>query len=250
MHKPIYAAIASPLGGVGKTTLTVMTASYLHYQRGYQLAVMDCTNPFFSAATIRKMETDAIGQTPYMQKCIKKLYPKGKKAYPIIPTMMDMAINQAKERYEKDEEIELILFDIPILLTVDGTCELLSKMDVVIFPFTTDIVAINATQRLIDTLNQLIITTGHAAIKAIYLLETKAENSDERDSRSKSKALADMTGTALMTTRMPYSQTFRKMLYEAEDYRGISTLLPNLLPMEKELAAEIDKIVQELCGGK
>ena len=42
MSKPIYLAIASPKGGVGKTSLTVLAASILHYHRGYDAAVVDC----------------------------------------------------------------------------------------------------------------------------------------------------------------------------------------------------------------
>ena len=45
MSKPIYLAIASPKGGVGKTSLTVLSASILHYQRGCDVAVVDATIP-------------------------------------------------------------------------------------------------------------------------------------------------------------------------------------------------------------
>lgn len=36
MQKPIYITFASPKGGVGKTTLTTLMASYLHYTKEYQ----------------------------------------------------------------------------------------------------------------------------------------------------------------------------------------------------------------------
>lgn len=42
MNEPIYVAFSTQKGGAGKTTLTVLTASYLHYVKGYNVAVVDC----------------------------------------------------------------------------------------------------------------------------------------------------------------------------------------------------------------
>ena len=40
--KPVFIAFSTQKGGVGKTTFTVLTASYLHYACGYNLIVVDC----------------------------------------------------------------------------------------------------------------------------------------------------------------------------------------------------------------
>ena len=42
---PIYLAFSTQKGGAGKTTLTVLVASYLHYVRGFNVAVLDCDYP-------------------------------------------------------------------------------------------------------------------------------------------------------------------------------------------------------------
>ena len=39
--KPLYVAFSTQKGGAGKTTLTVLMASYLHYVKGYDVAVID-----------------------------------------------------------------------------------------------------------------------------------------------------------------------------------------------------------------
>ena len=36
---PLYVAFSTQKGGVGKTTFTVLAASYLHYLKGYDVAV-------------------------------------------------------------------------------------------------------------------------------------------------------------------------------------------------------------------
>lgn len=53
MDKEIFIAFATQKGGIGKTTLTVLTASYLHYVKGYNVAVVDCDAPQNSIADLR-----------------------------------------------------------------------------------------------------------------------------------------------------------------------------------------------------
>ena len=42
---PLYVAFSTQKGGVGKTTFTVLAASYLHYLKGYDVAVVGCDYP-------------------------------------------------------------------------------------------------------------------------------------------------------------------------------------------------------------
>ena len=48
MKETKYVAFSTQKGGVGKTTLTVLVASYLHYVKGYDVAVIDCDFPQYS----------------------------------------------------------------------------------------------------------------------------------------------------------------------------------------------------------
>ena len=41
--KPVFIAFSTQKGGVGKTTFTVLAASYLHYVCGYNLIVGKAT---------------------------------------------------------------------------------------------------------------------------------------------------------------------------------------------------------------
>ena len=45
MKETKYVAFSTQKGGAGKTTLTVLVASYLHYVKGYDVAVIDCDFP-------------------------------------------------------------------------------------------------------------------------------------------------------------------------------------------------------------
>lgn len=64
MNEPIYVAFSTQKGGAGKTTLTVLTASYLHYVKGYNVAVVDCDFPQYSIKDMRERDmTSATGMT-------------------------------------------------------------------------------------------------------------------------------------------------------------------------------------------
>lgn len=65
MKKPIYVAFSTQKGGAGKTTLTVLASSWLHYVKGYNVAVIDCDYPQHSIAEMRVRDFRMIEQDEY-----------------------------------------------------------------------------------------------------------------------------------------------------------------------------------------
>ena len=63
--KPLYVAFSTQKGGAGKTTLTVLAASYLHYVKGYNVAVIDSDFPQYSIHEMRKRDIDRISKDDY-----------------------------------------------------------------------------------------------------------------------------------------------------------------------------------------
>lgn len=59
---PLYVAFSTQKGGVGKTTFTVLAASYLYYLKGYDVAVVDCDYPQHSIAGMRKRDAEQRGR--------------------------------------------------------------------------------------------------------------------------------------------------------------------------------------------
>ena len=66
MSKEIFVAFATQKGGIGKSTVTALAASYLHNVKGYNVAVVDCDDPQHSIHGLREHEMGllAIGVTP------------------------------------------------------------------------------------------------------------------------------------------------------------------------------------------
>ncbi|WP_185152401.1 ParA family protein, partial [Phocaeicola dorei] len=56
MSKEIFVAFATQKGGIGKSTVTALAASYLHNVKGYNVAVVDCDDPQHSIHGLREHE--------------------------------------------------------------------------------------------------------------------------------------------------------------------------------------------------
>ena len=61
----LYVAFSTQKGGVGKTTFTVLVASYLYYLKGYNVAVVDCDYPQHSISAMRKRDAEQVNGDDY-----------------------------------------------------------------------------------------------------------------------------------------------------------------------------------------
>ena len=83
--EPTFIAFSTQKGGAGKTTLTVLMASYLYYVRGYDVVVVDCDFPQFSIKDMRERDMQSIESNEYLlRQAYEQLKRTGKSAYPIV----------------------------------------------------------------------------------------------------------------------------------------------------------------------
>ena len=67
-----FIAFSTLKGGAGKTTLTVLMASYLYYVRGYDVVVVDCDFPQFSIKDMRERDMQSIESNEYLLRPVEK----------------------------------------------------------------------------------------------------------------------------------------------------------------------------------
>ena len=80
---PLYVAFSTQKGGVGKTTFTVLAASYLHYLKGYDVAVVDCAYPQHSIAGMGKRDAELVGaDEDYKRMAYEQFTRLGSQAFP------------------------------------------------------------------------------------------------------------------------------------------------------------------------
>ena len=112
-QNPLCIAFASQKGGVGKSTLTVLAASWLHYLHGIRVAVVDCDYPQHSIAGMRQRDLKlALEDNHYKALAYEQFTRLGKKAYPVVESSTERAIDDA-ERITGQAAFDLVFFDLP-----------------------------------------------------------------------------------------------------------------------------------------
>ena len=129
--EPLFVAFSTQKGGVGKTTFTVLAASYLYYLKGYNVAVVDCDFPQYSIQKMRKRDLELIeSDETYHRIAFEQFSKIGKKAYPIICASPDGAIDVANDFLDEDgNEYDVVFFDLPGTVNSPGVLDSLAHMD-------------------------------------------------------------------------------------------------------------------------
>mgnify|MGYP000190623692 FL=1 len=115
--EPLFVALSNQKGGVGKSTFTVLLASYFHYLKGYNVLVVDCDYPQHSISTMRDWEVGIIEKNVHLQnQLVEQFGTSGRKAYSILTSTPEEARETAGRFLEKSGlDYDLVLFDLPEL---------------------------------------------------------------------------------------------------------------------------------------
>ena len=62
----VFVSFATQKGGVGKSTFTIYAASWLHYVKGLNVAVVDCDYPQHSIMKQKKLSTFVAGRAQFV----------------------------------------------------------------------------------------------------------------------------------------------------------------------------------------
>ena len=168
--KTLNVAFSTQKGGAGKTTLTVLVASYLHYVRGYNVAVIDCDFPQHSISEMRERDLKmAMEDEHYKLMAYEQFSSLGKKAYEVIESSPENAAQDAQDVIDELKP-DFVFFDLPGTINNPAVVKTLSFMDYIIAPISADRVVLESTLQYVITVNDALITTGKANIKDIRLL--------------------------------------------------------------------------------
>ncbi len=117
MQDPIYVAFATQKGGAGKSTLTTLVASYLHYVLGKRVLALDCDPRQHSMVEYREKDKLLIRENPVIHRRFTRFMEQFRgDAYEIIKCSPSTALDLAEKEIQKGEPPEYVFFDIPALL--------------------------------------------------------------------------------------------------------------------------------------
>ena len=98
MKEPVFVAFSTQKGGAGKTTLTVLTASYLYYVRGLKVLVVDCDYPQYSIKEMRDRDVEILRlNATFKKNFIEQRKRMQRDPYPILISKPEEALGPVHE---------------------------------------------------------------------------------------------------------------------------------------------------------
>jgi len=222
----LFVAFSTQKGGAGKTTLTVLAASHLHYNQGYKVAVVDCDYPQFSIADMRKRDVEQVMNDVYYKRMAHIQFSQiGKPAYAVEDCTPVDAIAIA-EQLQKEDDLDFIFFDLPGTLNVAGVVKTLACMDYVFVPVSADRVVLESTLQFASTINDNLITAGKTNIKSMHLIWNMVDGRERTELYDAYDGAIAELGLQVMQTVIPDSKRFRREMSGAHRPVFRSTLFP------------------------
>jgi cellulose biosynthesis protein BcsQ len=241
---PVYVAFATQKGGAGKTTLTVLVTSYLHYVKGYNVAVIDCDFPQHSIVGMRERDLSlATEDEHYKGMAYEQFTRLDKKAYPVIGSSPEEALADA-DYLVPQGDFDFIFFDLPGTVNNKGVLETLLNMDYIVAPIAADRVIMESTLDYLVALREQIEVVGKTHIKGIHLLWNMVDGREKSELYEVYEAVIKELGFTTLQTFVPDSKRFRKEQNISHKALFRSTLFPADRSLVK--GSNVDTLVEEL----
>jgi len=227
-QKTLFVAFSTQKGGAGKTTFTVLAASYLHYLKDYNIAVVDCDYPQHSIDKMRKRDAQQIEQDEHYKLMAYNQFKRiDKRAFPIINSTPEKAIQTAQEFLEQTPvPIDVVFFDLPGTVNSSGVLQSLSNMDYIFTPISADRLVLESSLAFALSVNELLVTNPQIRLKGLHLFWNKVNGREKTDLYEIYEKSINECGLPLLKTFIPDTTRYKKEL--SSDGRALfrSTLFP------------------------
>jgi cellulose biosynthesis protein BcsQ len=242
----LFVAFSTQKGGMGKTAVTVLTASYRHYLKGYRVAVLDCDYPQHSIVKERKRDESLVISNDYFKRMAFDMYRTGGvKAYHVKGSTAETAVEDAQMMIASSEKpFDVIFFDLPGTLNSKGVVSTLATMDYIFTPVSADRFVLESTLQFATTVKDNLITTGKSNIKNLFLIWNMVDGRERTELyNAYDSAIAEL-GLQVMQTVIPDTKRFRREM----NMNCRAVFRSTLLPVDKILVkgSNMEDLVDEI----
>ena len=224
--EPLFVAVSNQKGGVGKSALTVVLSSYLHFEKNLNVAIIDCDSPQHSLVRMRERDKKAIANSAYFQQLLQQQWNRvPKKAYPIVGSTSEKA-REAADELAASGDYDLIFVDLPGTVESTGVFRTIVNMDYVLTPTTPDLIIMQSTLAFSTTVLDYVKNTKDVPLKDILFFWNKLKKRTNVEIlRSYSDGMRELHLTVLDST-LPDLCRYEKEITHAKRAFFRCTLLP------------------------
>lgn len=210
MKDPVLVAVSSQKGGVGKSTLTVLLASCLHFLKGYEVAVIDCDSPQHSLYLEREREMRDCQESEYLRKLVFDVFQKTKKrAYPILMASLNDALKVAQD-YLDESMPDFVFFDLPGTINNFDVVDILRNVHYIFCPMTADKYALESGISFCKYVNDVLVTPGNSAIRDLNVVWNMVDPRERTELYGIYDNFMAELNINVMETRLPDSVRLRR----------------------------------------
>lgn len=243
-EKTKYVAFSTQKGGAGKTTLTVLTASCLHYLKGYDVAVIDCDYPQHSIMEMRERDLKTATRNDYYKRLAYEQFTRlEKKAYPVVESDTKEALADA-EYLTRQRDYDFIFFDLPGTINDNALIHTLARMDYIVAPISADRVVMESTLNYAVTVRDHIMKSAKSKIEGLYLLWNMVDGREKSELYGVYEAVIKDLGLTVLKTFLPDTKRFRREQSESRRPLFRSTLFPPDRSLIR--GSNLDELMDEL----
>lgn len=243
----LFIAFSTQKGGVGKSAMTTLTASILHYRMGYNVAVFDCDYPQWSIGKLRERDAKAsLENNRFKRMAYEQFTTLNKKAYPVMTCRAEEAIDIAANFLAQTAvTYDFVFFDMPGTINSAGILKTLSHMNYIFTPIIADRLVLESTLPFINVLTDILEKSGNIHVRGMYLFWNMVDRREKSELYGNYEKIIKDLNLNLMTTSIPDTKRFRKEFAAEAENRLI--FRSSIFPPDKRLSksTSLDDFITE-----
>ena len=249
MKEPVFIAFSTQKGGAGKTTLTVLMASYLYYVRGLKVLVVDCDYPQYSIKEMRDRDVEILRiNSAFKKNFMEQRERIQRDPYPILITKPEDALDRARAIIELGkEDYDIVLFDLPGTINNPGVAKTVSLMDYIFCPVAADKLILESSLAFAMKVRDEIMTVSGCSVKDMYMLWNLVDAREKTDLYERYEEVFEEQMLQTLKTRLPDAKKYRR---EGSKDAARAVFRSTLLPPDKNLlkGSRLVELADEILG--
>jgi chromosome partitioning protein len=209
MSIPKFVGFSTQKGGVGKTTLTTVMASYCHFVLDKKVAIMDCDYPQHNIVKLRDREIELIKSDREYMNAFKKM---GKRAYPVMGSSPEKAIADMQcfiDTEEGERPYDFVFVDLPGTVNSIGFFKTIFQLNHVIIPIIADRLVIDSSLEFGNILYEKLMGKSKNLLTVHYLWNCVVRT-ERTFLYQETNAIIQELGMKVLDTELEQSVKFRK----------------------------------------
>lgn len=248
--EPISISFANQKGGIGKSTLTILAASWLHYVRGLNVLVVDCDFPQNSIYELREREKKAVMESDTYKLLLQRQFERlQKKAYPVLRSTPDYAETDVRVFLDSEPEAyDVVLYDLPGTMNTNGVLYTISQLNYLFIPMRADRLVMQSTLNFAQTMYDKFVGNPASNIRDAYLFWNMEDRRERTNNYVLYEKMLEILNMKVYTSRIQMRSKFSRELADTDGTVFRSTLFRSdgVFVRESGIASLMDEICTTL----